>query len=106
MRGSRPEPWASHSSRNLRHFDWNGRLAPTNLASDAEIFAVAGVVDEVGRGHPIWRRPEAWRTSCQGQPVPGLLRQHYPADGRPDRWREQLTQAENMMRQGHRAYHS
>ena len=27
--------------RNLRHFDWNGRLAPTNLASDAEIFAVA-----------------------------------------------------------------
>src|SRR5688572_26886239 len=36
--------------RNLRHFDWNGRLAPTNLASDAEIFAVAGVPDEVGRG--------------------------------------------------------
>src|SRR4029450_12100804 len=36
--------------RNLRHFDWNGRLAPTNLASEEEIFAVAGVADEVGRG--------------------------------------------------------
>src|SRR6185436_16454475 len=36
--------------RNLRHFDWNGRLAPTNLASEAEILAVAGVPDEVGRG--------------------------------------------------------
>src|SRR5882762_6966762 len=34
--------------RNLRHFDWNGRLAPTNLASEEEIFAVAGVADEVG----------------------------------------------------------
>jgi len=36
--------------RNPRHFDWDGRLAPTNLAADSEIFAVAGVVDEVGRG--------------------------------------------------------
>ncbi len=36
--------------RNLRHFDWNGRLAPTNLASEEEIFAVAGVADEIGRG--------------------------------------------------------
>ena len=36
--------------RNMRHFDWNGRLAPSNLAADSEIFAVAGVVDEVGRG--------------------------------------------------------
>lgn len=36
--------------RNPRHFNWDGRLAPTNLAADSEIFAVAGVVDEVGRG--------------------------------------------------------
>jgi N-acyl-D-amino-acid deacylase len=36
--------------RNLRHFDWNGRLAPTNLAADAEIFAVAGVVTRWGVG--------------------------------------------------------
>src|SRR4029434_10849560 len=36
--------------RNLRHFDWNGRLAPTNLASDAEIFAVAGGVGRRGGG--------------------------------------------------------
>jgi len=34
--------------RNFRHFDWNGRLAPTNVAADDEIFAVAGVVDEAG----------------------------------------------------------
>ena len=36
--------------RNLRHFDWNGRLAPTNLASEEEIFAVAAWRTKSGAG--------------------------------------------------------
>ena len=91
--------------RNLRHFDWNGRLAPTNLASDAEIFAVAGVVDEVGRGVIQFggdRKLGARVAKASRCPVfYGNITQQTVA---PDRWREQLTQAENMMRQGHRAY--
>src|SRR5262245_42743920 len=91
--------------RNLRHFDWNGRLAPTNLATDAEIFAVAGVVDEVGRGVIQFggdRKLGARVAKASRCPVfYGNITQQTVA---PDRWREQLTQAENMMRQGHRAY--
>ena len=91
--------------RNLRHFDWNGRLAPTNVASNDEIFAVAGVVDEVGRGVIQFGGDRklgaqvAKRSRC---PVfYGNITQQTVA---PDRWREQLTEAENMMRRGHRAY--
>jgi len=91
--------------RNLRHFDWNGRLAPTNVASDAEIFAVAGVVDAVGRGVIQFggdRKLGAQVARSSRCPVfYGNITQQAVA---PDRWREQLTEAENMMRQGHRAY--
>ena len=91
--------------RNLRHFDWNGRLAPTNVASDAEIFAVAGVVDEVGRGVIQFggdRKLGAQVAKTSRCPVfYGNITQQTVA---PNRWREQLTEAENMMRQGHRAY--
>jgi N-acyl-D-aspartate/D-glutamate deacylase len=91
--------------RNLRHFDWNGRLAPTNVASDAEIFAVAGVVDEVGRGVIQFggdRKLGAQVAKSSRCPVfYGNITQQTVA---PNRWREQLTEAENMMRQGHRAY--
>jgi len=91
--------------RNLRHFDWNGRLAPTNVASDAEIFAVAGVVDEVGRGVIQFggdRKLGAQVAKTSRCPVfYGNITQQAVA---PNRWREQLTESENMMRQGHRAY--
>jgi N-acyl-D-amino-acid deacylase len=91
--------------RNLRHFDWNGRLAPTNLASDAEIFAVAGVVDEVGRGVIQFggdRKLGAQVAKTSRCPVfYGNITQQTVA---PDRWRQQLAEAENMMRHGHRAY--
>jgi len=91
--------------RNLRHFDWNGRLAPTNVASDDEIFAVAGVVDEVGRGVIQFggdRKLGAKVAKNSRCPVfYGNITQQTVA---PNRWREQLTEAENMMRQGHRAY--
>ena len=91
--------------RNLRHFDWNGRLAPTNVASDDEIFAVAGVVDEVGRGVIQFggdRKLGAKVAKTSRCAVfYGNITQQTVA---PNRWREQLTEAENMMRQGHRAY--
>jgi N-acyl-D-amino-acid deacylase len=91
--------------RNLRHFDWNGRLAPTNLASDAEIFAVAGVPDEVGRGVIQFGGDRSLSTQVaktSRRPVfYGNITQQAVA---PDKWRKQLAEAENMMRQGHRAY--
>ena len=91
--------------RNLRHFDWNGRLAPTNLASEEEIFAVAGVADEVGRGVIQFggdRNISTRLAKAISRPVfYGNITQQAVA---PDKWRKQLTEAENMMRQGHRAY--
>jgi N-acyl-D-aspartate/D-glutamate deacylase len=91
--------------RNLRHFDWNGRLAPTNVASDSEIFAVAGVVDEVGRGVIQCggdRKLGAQIAKASRHPVfYGNITQQAVA---PDQWRERLAEAENMMRRGHRSY--
>jgi N-acyl-D-amino-acid deacylase len=91
--------------RNLRHFDWNGRLAPTNLASDAEIFAVAAVPDEVGRGVIQFggdRNLSTQVAKTSRRPVfYGNITQQAVA---PDKWRKQLAEAENMMRHGHRAY--
>jgi N-acyl-D-aspartate/D-glutamate deacylase len=91
--------------RNLRHFDWNGRLAPCNLATDAEILAMTGVLDEVGRGVIQIggdRKLGVKVTKASGRPVfYGNITQQAVA---PDLWRERLTEAENLMRQGHRAY--
>jgi N-acyl-D-aspartate/D-glutamate deacylase len=91
--------------RNMRHFDWDGRLAPTNLAADGEIFAVAGVVDEVGRGVIQFggdRKLGAQVARASRHPVfYGNITQQAVA---PNQWRERLAEAEKMMRQGHRAY--
>ncbi len=91
--------------RNLRHFDWNGRLAPTNLASDEEIFAVAGVADEVGRGVIQFGGDRSISTKlakASRRPVfYGNITQQAVA---PDKWRKQLGEAESLMRQGHRGY--
>lgn len=91
--------------RNPRHFDWDGRLAPTNLAADSEIFAVAGVVDEAGRGVIQFGGDRklgaevAKRTRC-----PVFYGNITQAAVAPDRWRKQLDETESLMRQGHRAY--
>lgn len=91
--------------RNPRHFDWDGRLAPTNLAADAEIFAVAGVVDEVGRGVIQFGGDRKLGTEVAKRirrPVfYGNITQAAVA---PDRWRKQLDETESLMREGHRAY--
>jgi N-acyl-D-aspartate/D-glutamate deacylase len=91
--------------RNPRHFDWNGRLAPTNLADDSEILAVAGVVDEVGRGviqcggDRKLGAAVAMSTRC-----PVFYGNITQAAVAPDRWRKQLEDTESLMRQGHRGY--
>ena len=91
--------------RNMRHFDWDGRLAPCNLAADSEIFAVAGVVDDVGRGviqcGGDRKLGAAVATSTRCPVFYGNITQQAIA---PDRWRNQLDEVENLMRQGHRAY--
>jgi N-acyl-D-amino-acid deacylase len=91
--------------RNLRHFDWNGRLAPTNLASEEEIFAVAAVADEVGRGVIQFGGDRSISTKlakASRRPVfYGNITQQAVA---PDKWRKQLGEAESLMRQGHRGY--
>lgn len=91
--------------RNPRHFDWDGRLAPSNLANDEEIVDVAQVIDEVGRGV----------IQCGGDRKLGTkvaTSTHCPvfygnitqAAVAPDRWRSQLEETEKLMRQGYRAY--
>jgi len=91
--------------RNPRHFDWNGRLAPTNLADDSEILAVAGMVDEVGRGviqcggDRKLGMAVAMSTRC-----PVFYGNITQAAVAPERWRKQLEETESLMRQGHRAY--
>jgi len=91
--------------RNLRHFDWHGRLAPTNHASEDEIFAVAAVADEIGRGVIQFGGDRAISTKlakASRRPVfYGNITQQATA---PDKWRKQLSEAENLMRQGHRGY--
>ncbi|HEY7165794.1 MAG TPA: amidohydrolase family protein [Candidatus Binatia bacterium] len=91
--------------RNPRHFDWNGRLAPTNLAADSEIFSVASVIDEVGRGVIQCggdRTLGAAVAKNSRRPVfYGNITQSAVA---PDRWRKQLDSTESLMREGHRAY--
>jgi len=91
--------------RNMRHFDWDGRLAPANLASDDEILSLASVLDELGRGVIQFggdREMGLKVARASGRPVfYGNITQQAVA---PTRWREQLDQAEDMLRQGYRAY--
>jgi N-acyl-D-aspartate/D-glutamate deacylase len=91
--------------RNSRHFDWNGRLAPTNLASDEEILAVARVVDEVGRGVIQCGGDRNLGTAvAKNTRCPVFYGNITQAAIAPDRWRKQLEDTESLMRQGHRAY--
>jgi N-acyl-D-amino-acid deacylase len=91
--------------RNLRHFDWEGRLAPTNLASESELLAVAGVVDEAGRGVVQWggdRSLGMKLVESTSRPVFYGNITWQATD--PDRWRRSLDEVERVMRAGHRGY--
>lgn len=91
--------------RNPRHFDWDGRLAPTNLASDDEILAVADVVDEVGRGViQCGGDRKLGTTVAMNNRCPVFYGNITQTSIAPDRWRMQLEETERLMQQGHRAY--
>jgi len=91
--------------RNFRHFDWDGKLAPANLATDDEILSLVSVLDELGRGVIQFGGDKEMGlkvAKASGRPVfYGNITQQAVA---PNRWREQLDQAEDMLRQGYRAY--
>ena len=91
--------------RNFRHFDWDGKLAPANLATDDEILSLASVLDDLGRGVIQFGGDKEMGlkvAKASGRPVfYGNITQQAVA---PNRWREQLDQAEDMLRQGYRAY--
>src|SRR5207248_1331796 len=91
--------------RNMRHFDWNGRLAPTNLASETEILSVAGVADEAGRGVIQFggeRRLGIEIAQNSGRPTfyGNITWQAIY----PNRWREYLDEVAGLQSQGYRAY--
>ncbi|HEU0038655.1 MAG TPA: amidohydrolase family protein, partial [Verrucomicrobiae bacterium] len=73
--------------------------------SEEEIFAVAGVADEVGRGVIQFGGDRVISTKlakASRRPVLyGNITQQAVA---PDKWRKQLGEAESLMRQGHRGY--
>jgi N-acyl-D-amino-acid deacylase len=87
--------------RNIRHFDHQGRIAPTFVASDEERYAVAGVLDEIGRGTvQVGGDRELGIRLAQagGRPVLyGSITQN-AAD--PDGWRKALADADELGRQG------
>lgn len=91
--------------RNLRHFDWEGRLAPTNLASEEEILAVARVVDEVGRGVVQYGGERALgRRIVEHVARPVFYGNITWQATDPDRWRRSLAELEHTIREGHRGY--
>ncbi|HZT08826.1 MAG TPA: amidohydrolase family protein [Chloroflexota bacterium] len=91
--------------RNLRHFDWDGRLAPTNLASEDEIYSVARVADEAGRGVIQYGGERALGVRLarsSGRPVfYGNITWQATY---PDRWRAYLGEVEELQAEGYRAY--
>jgi N-acyl-D-amino-acid deacylase len=91
--------------RNYRHFDWEGRLAPTNLANDDEILTIASVVDEIGTGIvQVGGDREMGKRVAEEISRPVFYGNITQQAAAPDRWRDRLAEAEDIMRKGHRAY--
>ncbi|MEK7215796.1 MAG: amidohydrolase family protein [Chloroflexota bacterium] len=91
--------------RNLRHFDWQGRLTPTNVASDQELFGLAGIVDELGRGMIQFGGDRAvGRRLAEAIDRPVLYSTIGTQAIAPERWRDQLAETEDLLRRGRKAY--
>jgi len=91
--------------RNLRHFDYQGRLTPTNLASDEEILSLARVVDEVGRGVVQYGGDRAFGpVLAQSIHQPVFYTNITQSVVNPDAWRKSLAEAEALQREGRRSY--
>jgi N-acyl-D-amino-acid deacylase len=91
--------------RNTRHVDHEGRVSPTNVASDRERYALASVLDEVGHGTlQVGGSAKLGIGLAQagGRPVfYGGIAQN-AAD--PDRWKQDMNEAEDYGREGLRAF--
>ena len=91
--------------RNLRHFDQRGRLTPANVASDEELFELAGIVDELGRGTVQFGGDrKVGRRLAEAISRPVLYSTIGTQAIAPDRWRDQLAEAEALLRRGRKAY--
>jgi len=87
--------------RNVRHFDHQGRIAPTFVASDQERYAVAGVLDEVGRGTiQVGGDRELGIRLAQAGGRPVLYGSITQSAADPDAWRQALADADVLGRQG------
>jgi len=91
--------------RNTRHFDHEGRVSPTNVASDLERFALAAVLDEAGHGTlQVGGSAKLGIGLAQagGRPVLyGGINENAAA---PGQWRQHMEEAEALGREGLRTY--
>jgi N-acyl-D-amino-acid deacylase len=91
--------------RNVRHFDHEGRIAPTFAASDQERYAIAGVLDELGKGTiQVGGDPDLGVRLAQAGGRPVLYGSVTQNAADPDGWRKRLEQAENLGSQGLRTF--
>jgi N-acyl-D-aspartate/D-glutamate deacylase len=91
--------------RNTRHFDHEGRIAPTFAASDAERYALAGVLDEFGRGTiQVGGDPSLGIKLAQAGGRPVLYGSVTQNAADPNGWRQRLEQADELGREGLRTY--
>ena len=91
--------------RNMRHFDWQGRVAPSSLASDQERFALAGVLDEVGYGTiQMGGDPQMGIRLAKAGGRPVIYSGITQNAAAPDQWRVQLDEAEELGQEGLQAF--
>lgn len=91
--------------RNLRHFDYQGRLTPTNLASDEEVLSLARVVDDLGRGVIQYGGDRAFGpVLAQSIEQPVFYTNITQSVTNPGGWQKSLAEAEALQKQGRRSY--
>jgi N-acyl-D-amino-acid deacylase len=91
--------------RNIRHFDHEGRIAPTYMASDGERYAVAGVLDELGRGTiQVGGDSELGIRLAKAGGRPVLYGSITQSAAAPDAWQKTLDEATELGRQGLQTY--
>lgn len=91
--------------RNARHFDHQGRLSPTNVATDLERYALAEVLAEIGRGTiQVGGDSKLGAGLAEATGRPTLYGGVSQNAAMPDEWRRALEDAAEKGRQGLRTY--
>ena len=91
--------------RNARHFDHQGRIAPTYAASDTERFTLAGVLAEAGRGTmQVGGDAELGKGLAEAAGCPVLYAGISQNAADPDGWKRGLEDAAAAGRRGLRAF--